>query len=151
MVAAVTITENRGHTASLLIPLLCLYSQPKVSLHFGSWASSNSWQIITAFTTIPYTMKLFKPKSFWSLFHLKLLSLSSEMARQKARLLKVTFGWSNKTWSVQSSPFRLSANYVFNNVLKPLRVKLPFENSLCHSTTWLFKSWKWVIFLLNWK
>lgn len=60
--------------------------------------------------------------------------MSSERARQKNRLLTVAFGWSNMSLCIQRSSFRLSANYVFNNVLRALRVKLLFENSPCHST-----------------
>lgn len=60
--------------------------------------------------------------------------MSSERARQKNRLLTVAFGWSNMSLCIQRSSFRLSANYVFNNVLRALRDKLLFENSPCHST-----------------
>lgn len=38
---------------------------------------------------------------------------------------------------IQRSSFRLSANYILNNVLRALRVKLLFENSLCYSIKWI--------------
>lgn len=38
---------------------------------------------------------------------------------------------------IQRSSFRLSANYILNNVLRVLRVKLLFENSLCYSIKWI--------------
>lgn len=63
--------------------------------------------------------------------------MSSERVRQKARLLKVAFGWSNMLLCIQRSSFSLSPNYVFNNVLRALRVKLLFEHSLCHSAKWI--------------
>lgn len=91
-----------------------------------------------SFTTILYTVKWFKLKSLWSLFHLRLLKKCHLKGPGKISWLpKVAFEWSKMSLYIQRSSFRLSANYVLNNVLRALRVKLLFENSLCYSIKWI--------------
>lgn len=63
--------------------------------------------------------------------------MPSERARQKSWLPKVKFEWHKMSLRIQRSSFRLSANYILNNVLRELRVKLLFENSLCYSIKWI--------------